>query len=113
MDKTDVDKVSWRGRKEGNQLRVQKKDGKKWASATDPFEIWGTNETGFSALPATQIRFDGIIDLTVFPRMAFWWSSTPEGNEAWYRYLDNNKGGVFRFYGSKTYGFSIRCVKDN
>ena len=28
-------------------------------------------------------------------------------------YLDYNKAGVFRYFGPKTYGFSIRCIKDN
>ncbi|MGZ3904821.1 MAG: hypothetical protein ACXVC6_14065 [Bacteroidia bacterium] len=43
----------------------------------------------------------------------FWWtSSTHPGNKAWFRNLDYKKTNVFRYYTYKTYGMSVRCVKD-
>ena len=116
MSRSEVDKVSWRGNKEGNKLRLQERVGsKKWNYSINIYEIYGTNESGFSALPSGCVMFNGTYSDNQFINSTateFWWSVTPEGNKVWYRYLDYNKGGIFRFYGPKTYGFSVRCIKD-
>ena len=107
MSSTDADKLSWRGNTEGEKLKIEAPQG--WTTYDD---VWSTNESGFSALAGSCRLFNGTWGSPGLFATGFWWSSTSAGNDAWYRYLDYKKTNVFRFYGSKKYGFSIRCVKD-
>ena len=70
-----------------------------------------TNETGFTALPGGFRNTDGTygyIGLHVGL-----WSVTEFGtNSAWYRRINYNNGHVSRDDGLRSYGFSVRCVKD-
>jgi uncharacterized protein (TIGR02145 family) len=70
-----------------------------------------TNESGFSGLPAGPRNFDG-----TFANIGYngvWWSSTEYGTiDAWYRTLNYSYGTASRFYYSKAYGFSVRCLRD-
>ena len=105
MGEDDVDKVNWRGNNEGNKLKNQKG----WNNSLNTIELWGTNESGFSASAGSCRMFTGQWGSN---GTGFWWTATMHENQPWYRYLDINKANVFRFYGPKTYGFSVRCVKD-
>jgi hypothetical protein len=72
-----------------------------------------TNISGFAALSCGLRDYNGLFNL--IGNYGDWWSATEYSTtSAWYRYLSNNYVGVFRFgiYGIKTYGFSIRCIKD-
>jgi len=121
ISQSEIDKVNWRGTNEANKLRMYSTT--YWAESPDQYEIWGTNETGFTALPngcvvvsARTVAF-GLPEISArynstLDEMGFWWSSTADNNQIWYRYLDKNKGGVFRYFGPMNCGFSIRCVKD-
>jgi uncharacterized protein (TIGR02145 family) len=113
MSKEDADKINWRGADEGNKLKIQGEGSSVWSNPTNKYEVWGTNESGFSATGDGCVMFNGILGQPGANYEGFWWTSTEQGNDAWYRYLDYNKPNVFRFYGAVTYGFSIRCVKDN
>ena len=42
----------------------------------------------------------------------FWTSSEKEKDDAWKRYLDDNRMQIGRGYDDKREGFSVRCVKD-
>lgn len=109
MNSTDADKTGWRGSNEGDKLKIKAPEG--WSEFSN---IWGTNESGFSALAGGCRMFNGIWSTpSGIGFTGFWWSITelPEKN-AWYRYLDYKNSNIFRYYGPKTYGFSIRCVKD-
>lgn len=111
MSQTETDKVNFRGSNEGDKL---KKEGLGfWYQYPN---VWATNTSGFSALGGACRMFNGIFGGTKegLQYTGFWWSSTNHlnNNQAWYRYLDYKKSNVFRHYGEKTYGFSIRCVKD-
>ncbi len=70
-----------------------------------------TNSSGFSALPGGD-RYDdgtygGIGDY------GLWWSSTEDGTTyAWGRGLYYDLSGASRGTTSKTYGFSVRCLRD-
>lgn len=121
MSQSEIDKMNWRGTNEANKIRLYSTA--YWANSPDPYEIWGTNESGFTALPngcvvvSARTVLDGLPKVSArysssSDEMGFWWSSSIEGNQLWYRYLDKNKGGVFRYFGPMNYGFSIRCVKD-
>ena len=43
----------------------------------------------------------------------FWWSSSPSGSSAWYRYLDLNYENVVRNNYDSQEGYSVRCVRDS
>ncbi len=110
MSKNEADKNNWRGNDQGNKLKVVGGDASIWAKSTDAYNVFGNNESGFSAMGGACRMFDGQWgDLT---HTAFWWSSTVNDTNAWYRALDYDKANVFRYYGAKGYGFSVRCVKD-
>lgn len=108
MTQEEADKINFRGVDEAGKL---KKDG---VDAWVPYgNVWSTNESGFTALAGNCRMFDGRWGFpTDLKSTGFWWSSTEQGDEAWYRHLDYKKTTVFRYYGPKTYGFSVRCVKD-
>jgi uncharacterized protein (TIGR02145 family) len=108
MSSGEANDVNWRGDIEGNKLKIQSS----WVNPYDKYSIWGTNESGFSAIGSSCKMFDGKESSPGLGYMGFWWTSSKEGNNLWYRYLDYNKSGIFRYFGSKNYGFSIRCVRD-
>jgi len=69
----------------------------------------GTNESGFSGLPAGD-RNGSFYD---FGKCGYWWSSTEEASHsAWNRYLDYRDGNVYSFNYDKDGGLSVRCIKD-
>ena len=112
MSEADADKVNFRGTHEGEKLKAQGSNN--WVVYNN-YEVFATNESGFSALAGNCRMFDGSAGQpfgSVYT--GFWWTSTAsiENNQAWYRHLDYKKANVFRFYGPKAYGFSVRCVKD-
>jgi uncharacterized protein (TIGR02145 family) len=77
--------------------------------------IGATNESGFSALPGGFRRSNGSFDYT--NGFAYFWSATVRGiNGAWYRYLDDANGSVYRVsygdYGIKSVGASVRCLRN-
>ncbi|MEI7595825.1 MAG: FISUMP domain-containing protein [Bacteroidota bacterium] len=80
----------------------------------DPNSGWcnGTpcGTSGFDALPGGRRYSSGIF--YGIGTGARWWSSTEWGAGAWRRYLENVQSGVNRFTDYKTFGFSVRCVKD-
>jgi uncharacterized protein (TIGR02145 family) len=71
------------------------------------------NESGFSGLPGgNRFDADGAFSLNGF--IGDWWSSTEYSQtEAWGRTLSYDSGSAGRSTTSgKTYGFSVRCLKD-
>jgi uncharacterized protein (TIGR02145 family) len=109
MSESNSDKTSWRGTNEGDKLKVQRQAAFHW---TEYENVWGTNESGFSAEPGGCRLFNWTLG-SKNNWTGFWWTASEQsGNKAWYRYLDYKNSNVFRYYDSKNYGFSIRCVKD-
>ena len=109
MSLNEADKSSWRGTNQGEKIKSSGLD--YWASYGG---VWGTNESGFSALAGGCRLFDGTWSVPGgISYMGFWWTNSdhPSG-EAWYRYLDYKNANVFRSHTLKTYGFSVRCVKN-
>jgi len=43
---------------------------------------------------------------------AYAWSSSENDSSAWYRILNSSNAMVYRTNSSKSYGFSVRCIKD-
>jgi uncharacterized protein (TIGR02145 family) len=77
-----------------------------WSSNT------GTDDYGFSARPGgarfNDVGFDAI------NHFAFFWSATPSGSNAWYRYLNTSDDSyMYRVnLTGRSSGFSVRCLMD-
>lgn len=72
----------------------------------------GIDMFGFSALPG-GIRYanGGFYNIGSH---SLWWSSTEHSSaSAWYRFVSFDSGSVNRSNFSNTYGFSVRCLRDN
>lgn len=110
MSADDANNTSWRGTHEGEKLKVTQGATGGWNNYGT---VWNTNESGFNALAYGCRMFDGNWGDPRQGATGFWWTaSAAPANQAWYRYLDYKNANVFRYYGSKAYGFSVRCVKD-
>jgi len=85
----------------GSQLKSSPSDNPAWN---------GTNTSGFSALAGgyrfSNGYFNGEGDLGGF------WSSSPNGTNAWYRGLSSGNAGVYRNVSNQRGGGSVRCVRD-
>lgn len=91
------------------------------AATTDWYTYTGTgtpgadltknNSSGFTALPGGNRLKDG-----TFGNIGYygnWWSSTElYTSSAWYRYLIYDGYGLYRGDRTKSYGFSVRCLRD-
>ena len=71
----------------------------------------GTNSSGFSGLPGGY-RYP-IGDFSSAGNKGVWWSSSPDGLDAWFRQLSNNDLPVLRAPVDPRYGNSVRCIKDS
>jgi len=69
------------------------------------------NESGFTALPA-GCRLNNGDFLNINKDVHFWTSTERNNSGAWTRYLSDDSLESFHHYGSKHYGFCIRCIKD-
>ncbi len=70
-----------------------------------------TNETGFTALPGGCHYFTGTY--SNIGNYGYWWSSTVYGTSgAWSRYMGYSYSDAIRGNDFKTYGFSVRCLRD-
>jgi uncharacterized protein (TIGR02145 family) len=72
---------------------------------------YGTNSTGFTALPGGYRNYNGSFNSSSGYLAAFW-SKTEEGSYARYIYLTYNSGTIGRNHADKEYGLSVRCLKD-
>jgi len=76
----------------------------------------GTDLFGFSGLPGGCRAFNSGSFVDSFT-WGIWWSSTQDVQDttlySWYRVLDNLETGILRGFPEKTYGFSVRCVRNN
>ena len=71
----------------------------------------GTNESGFSAMPAGYRYIYGYF--YDFDNNAYWWTSTETGKyDAWYRGIFMSGTAVSKLKYDKGHGFSVRCIKD-
>jgi hypothetical protein len=70
-----------------------------------------TNSSGFAGLPGGFRVFDGTFNYV--GGNGYWWSSTEYDTAyAWNRYLYWNDSDVSRYLNDKTFGFSVRCLRD-
>ena len=81
------------------------------SSAADSPPWDGSNTSGFSALPGGYRNYySGYF--FYLGDYGYWWSSSPSGSDAWFRYLSSGDSLVSRYYFSVRFGFSVRCVRD-
>jgi uncharacterized protein (TIGR02145 family)/uncharacterized repeat protein (TIGR02543 family) len=74
--------------------------------------ISSTDEFGFSALPGGYRNSDGYF--LIAGDVGNWWTATENSSGgAYYRYMDYDYDYVNEDYYDESYGFSVRCVKDN
>jgi len=105
MSQSEADKIGWRGTDEGKKM----KSTSGWYSNGN-----GTNSSGFTGLPGGRRNDSGLFDILV-GCSGIWWSSSERsgyGTIAWDQSLNYNHDQTFRFSSSKTFGFSIRCLKN-
>ena len=71
-----------------------------------------TNESSFSVLPGGARNSDGSFHL--FRDNAFFWSATENGSSglAWERHLSSIHVSVLRGFNYKSFGASVRCLRD-
>ena len=101
MNESQLSATGFRGTNQGAQMK--KENG--WFGGGN-----GTNLTGFSGLPGGGRYPDGLFPNSVVN--GNWWSSSSNGEDAWFRYLAPENDLVGRLTYDKNYGFSVRCIKD-
>ena len=70
-----------------------------------------TNSSGFTALPAGRRITAG--DFSDVKTYGYWWSSTENSaSNAWGRTMSYTNNTVSSYDRAKSYGLSVRCVKD-
>jgi uncharacterized protein (TIGR02145 family) len=109
MPVDQLDETNWRGTTEGDQLKEENTTTSGWVMYDG---VWGTNATGFNAIGGSCRVFNGEWGVPGLRHSGYWWSSTAINGYGWFRYLDYQKSGIFRYAAQPTYGFSIRCVKE-
>jgi uncharacterized protein (TIGR02145 family) len=71
----------------------------------------GTNDSGFSGLPAGCRDLNG--KFGYIEKIGYWWTSTEKDSAlAWYRCIDRSPYYVYRTNYYKQNGLSVRCIKD-
>lgn len=102
MSQADADGTETRGTDEGKKLKS--------TSAWPPEDI-GTDEVGFNAIPAGIYNPTG--NFHYMGSYTSWWTLNEyASNVSWYRFVEDDNDRVGRHTYQKTYGFSIRCIKN-
>jgi uncharacterized protein (TIGR02145 family) len=97
------------GSSRGTNQGIQLKNTSGWAH--NAYNGNGTNTSGFSALPGGYRYLDG--NFASLGVSGYWWSATEySATYAWYRNLYYTIATVGRSSTNKTYGYSVRCVRD-
>jgi uncharacterized protein (TIGR02145 family) len=105
MSQETADSTGWRGTDEGGKLK---------AAGTTYWEdpnAGATNSSLFTALPAGHVDPDGNFTGLGY-NTSYWTSTLIIDTQCWRRYLDNNESRIYRIDGNRTWGASVRCVKD-
>jgi uncharacterized protein (TIGR02145 family) len=96
MTSIQANSNKWRGTDQDSQMKTVS-----WG---------GTNSSGFSALPG-GFRSSDFGYFSDQGGVGGWWSSSPNGTNAWSRSLLSGDSDVGRYYSSSRGGFSVRCVR--
>jgi uncharacterized protein (TIGR02145 family) len=105
MTRAEADASGWRGTAEGGMLKDTGTT--YWASPNGG----ATNESGFTALPGAYRNYDGSFN-NLGNVASFWTATQYSSDRSWTRRLHYQFTQCARLNYGKTYGSSIRCVKD-
>ncbi|TSA31119.1 MAG: hypothetical protein D4R64_18660 [Porphyromonadaceae bacterium] len=72
----------------------------------------GDNSSGFTGLPGGYRHRDAYFVTNLVTCATFWSASENDSSSAWSRDLASSRDGVNRLYYDRSYGFSVRCLKD-
>jgi uncharacterized protein (TIGR02145 family) len=72
----------------------------------------GTDDYGFRALPAGYRRSNGSMFVSRGLAVSYWSSSVNGRNYAWCRTLNSSTAQVYRIDNARSYGLSVRCIKN-
>jgi uncharacterized protein (TIGR02145 family) len=101
MTPEQANALGWRGTDQGAQIKSTPADTPSWN---------GSNASGFSGWPVGYRGLNG--HFYFLGSSSYWWSSSPEGFDAFARYLESGYASVYRYDYSPNAGFSVRCVRD-
>ena len=102
MSEAEASGIGWRGTDQGSQMKTDYG----WYSGGN-----GTNMSSFSGLPGGARFPDGFFRNA--GGIGNWWSSSPSGSSAWYRFLSYYNEDIHRYYSEFPQdGFSVRCIRD-
>ena len=105
MSINESEKKLYRGTDEGGKLKETSLS--YWKAPNEG----STNESGFSALPGGYRSVFGVFNY--IGNIAYFWSSSEyNSTNVWSRTLYYNNSKVNRYFNSKEYNFSVRCIKD-
>ena len=102
MSESEANSYGLRGTDEGTSL----KSTYGWYNGGN-----GTDDFGFSALPGGNRYFTNGFFYEA-GNICYWWSSSPYGSNAWYRYLYHYHPAIGRDFLPPGNGFSVRCLRD-
>jgi uncharacterized protein (TIGR02145 family) len=75
--------------------------------------LGATNESGFTAIPSSTRNYDGLIFYRLGDGAYFWSSTEYDDSTAWVRSMLCDSTALKSFNAYKSYGRSVRCVKDS
>jgi uncharacterized protein (TIGR02145 family) len=106
---------NWDGTTTGNKIAKSLAARTGWGpgdgNGTIGSDLTKNNRSGFSALPGGVRRFDAIF--VNQGDCGFWWSATKDSTSgAWFRLFDSRSSSLGRMSCQKSYGFSVRLVRD-
>ncbi len=104
----EANQTAWRGSTEG--LLLKEPGTSHWTSDYRDI-IFGTNESGFSALAGGSRLYNESFR-KIAMRAHFWSATESVDNYAWQRRLYYNYAKIYRYDDYKSRGYSVRCVKD-
>ena len=97
--------TDWRGTDAGSNLKET--GNAHWSSSNSD----ATNSSGFTGLPGGyRIAINGSFDQLT--NVAYFWTSSENSSDAWYRHLYTDYEEVMRNADPQAYGYSVRCVRD-
>ena len=103
MSESDVVASGWRGANVGHQLKASYG----WYNGNN-----GVNSSGWTALPGSSTYLDCTDQFYGAGRMGYWWSSSQNSADAWFRQMRHSDGKINRGTWNPQHGFSIRCIQD-
>ena len=106
MTSSDANNTGSRGTNEGSKLAG---NASLWTNGNlDSNTDFGTS--GFTGLPGGDRSTNG--SFGYLAHVTYFWSSSENGSDGWFRHLSYNSARVDRNYIDQAYGFSVRCVRN-